>query len=268
MTFYETVTEAIRDIEAHGYDSPQRLDDWTRRILEAAKREMRPEQEVEALLRDSLNGIYQRLVTKGGLLKQHQVSRFTLERVKPKLRAELDRRIMASANLIKLNREETISNTLRRFQGWATSIPAGGSDAIDKNGTKRELRKALAQLPFRERRVIIDQGHKFNAALNNIVAMDGGAIALIWKSHYLRAGYNYREDHKERDGRVYLIRGNWAQEKGLVKVGPDGYYDDITAVGEEVFCSCYAVYIYSLRKLPDNMITEKGRQYGVQGVKG
>jgi hypothetical protein len=56
-----------------------------------------------------------------------------------------------------------------------------------------------------------------------------------------------------------LLRGNWAQEKGLVKPGDDGYYDQITAVNQEVNCRCFATGVYALRDLPSDMITEKGR---------
>jgi hypothetical protein len=46
----------------------------------------------------------------------------------------------------------------------------------------------------------------------------------------------------------------------LVKPGPDGYYDDITKVGEEVSCSCQAEWIYGLRSLPEDMLTKKGEE--------
>lgn len=44
-----------------------------------------------------------------------------------------------------------------------------------------------------------------------------------------------------------------------MKVGDAGYYDQVTAVGQEVFCSCYAQYLYNLRELPESMITVKGK---------
>lgn len=75
----------------------------------------------------------------------------------------------------------------------------------------------------------------------------------------INIGYDYREDHKERDEKIYLIRGSWALEKGLIKP-VNGYYDEITAVGEEVYCSCQAIYIYAPQKLPDEFLTEKGKR--------
>ena len=260
MTFYETLTAAVREFEARGYHSPEQLIEWADKIRTAALSTLTPESEIRSGLTAALNAIYTRQVTGGAMLKIHSgVSRFTLDQVKPQLRAELERRIMSSAGLIKLNRAAAIEGTLQRFSGWATSIPVGGSRAVDKTDVKSDIRKSMASLPFNERRVIIDQSHKFVSSLNNILAVDGGAIAGRWSSRWRRPGYNFREDHKERDQHVYLIRDNWAQAKGLVKAGPDGYTDQITMPAEEVYCSCTYVYLYNLRDMPDNMLTKAGK---------
>ncbi|MEJ0017525.1 MAG: hypothetical protein WDN25_13360 [Acetobacteraceae bacterium] len=244
----------------HGFDSMARVEQWIDAIRRSAIASMTPPDVLARELNATMQTIYRRMVERDGILRMHPgVSRFTLERVKPKLRAELDRRIMASANLIKLNREQAIDTTIRRFSGWATSIPAGGSDAASRTEAKTEVRKALAQLPFAERRVAIDQGHKLTSSLSNLLAVEGGAIAVVWNSHWRQAGYNYRPDHKERDGRVFAIRGSWALERGLMKAGPAGYYEDVTAFAEEPFCRCYGTYLYALRRLPGEMVTAKGR---------
>jgi len=260
MTFYELLTAAVREFETNGYSSERKLSEWMDKILKSAKETMVDVTVIDRQISDSLRAIYKRQIEDGGALKSHAISRFTLEKVKPKIRAELDRRIMASANLIKLNRAAAIEKTLQRFSGWATSIPDGGSRSVDKLDVKDNIRKSLASLQYEERRVAIDQGHKFVSSLNNIIAVDAGAIAGKWKSNWKQAGYNYRKDHKERDQKIYLIRNNWAKEKGLVKVGPDGYMDDITMPGEEVFCSCKYIYLYNLRDLPDNMLTNAGKE--------
>lgn len=258
--FYTVITEAVAYFATHGYESADALDEWMARIRRAALETLTPESVVDAELRRVLAGVYQREIDRGAILKRHPgVSRFTLENVKPKLRRELDRRVMASAQLIRLNRQEAIEGTLRRFSGWASSVPAGGSDVVARIETKREIRKALAQLPFQERRVAIDQGHKFVAALNSTIANDAGALAGKWHSHYRQRGYNARIEHAERDGHVFAIRGNWAIEKGLMKPGPDGYTDQIEAAAELPFCRCFYRYIYALRSLPDYMLTERGR---------
>ncbi len=266
-TFFAVLTQAVNDFIEHGFDTQKRFEFWMTKIREAATRSLTPEAKLNADLRAGFQTIFRRLVDRGGILKMHEgIERFTVQKLAPALRAELDRAIRANASLIKLNQTQSVEKTLQRFAGWATSVPAGGTRAEDKVKTKTQIRKALAQLPFEERRVAIDQGAKFSASLNRIVAENGGAIALRWRSHWRQQGYNYREDHKERDGKIYLLRNSWAVDKGLVKPGPAGYYDEVTAVAQEPFCRCFAVFLYSPSQLPPDMLTDKGRAELAKGT--
>jgi len=258
-SFFEVVTEAVGHYRRFGFTSQAGLDEWVSKIRRAALLQLKTPAETDRMLKEALTSRYRSMVTQGGILRDMpDIKRVGLDSVKPKLRRELDRRIMASANLIRLNRETAIDNTLRRFQGWATSIQPGGSRAVDVKEEKGDIRKALGQMDFIERRVVIDQTHKLVATINNIVAVDNGALAIEWHSPWRRPGYDFRKDHKERDLKVYTIRGNWALEKGLMKAGPAGYYDEITAVGQEVYCACTGKYIFALRKLPADMLTKAG----------
>lgn len=258
-SFYEVITEAINDFAVHGFDSAERLAYWQIEIQKAAERTLTPTWKMEEELRAALTKVYGRLVENEGVLKHHPgVSRYTLASLKPALHDELRRRIMMSADLIRLNRQQSIAKTLQRFSGWASSVPKGGSKQVDKKDTKDDVRKALASLPFEERRVLIDQGHKLTAAISQTIANDGGAVAVKWRSNWRQENYNYREDHKERDGQIYLLRDSWAKRAGLVRVNDNGYYDEITAVAEEPFCRCFAVWIYSIEDLPPDMLTQKG----------
>lgn len=260
QSFYQVVTEAVRYFEEHGFESADVLQMWVDRIRRSAADTLTPERVLNAELNRTLTGIYKRLIDDGQILSAHKsIERFTIERLKPKLRAELDRRLMVSRSLIKLNREQAVEKAVQRMAGWASSIPAGGSRAIEVKETKDHIRKALTSLPFEERRCVIDQSHKFVASLNEIIAVDGGAIAMRWHIRH-SAGYHNRIDHKEREGNIYLLRTSWAKEKGYVKPGPSGYYDDITKVGEEVFCSCWAEFFYHLRQLPEDMLTVTGQK--------
>ena len=264
MTFFEVLTAAINDIIEYGFDSKARIDGWLKKIRKAAEEALIPESQMQKEMEKALYSAFSRLVIKGGLVNK-DVSRYDIDKLKPKLRAELDRRIMASANLIQYNREEAISNTLRRFEGWATSIPKGGSKVVDKVKQKQVIKKSLGKMGFEQRRVIIDQTHKLVSNINDIVAVDNGAIAAEWHSHWRQPNYNYRKDHKERDQNIYVVRGNWASEKGLIK-SVNGYTDQITSPGEEVYCRCNYKYIYNLRQLPKEMLTKKG-ELAVQSSK-
>lgn len=260
-SFHEVLTAAVRDISENGYDDVARLDEWLKRLRYAAVADLPSPEEIQSRMQLAMQTVFDRTFSKSAALKYHPgVPRFTLERLKPYARAELDRKVLASANLIKLNREQAIDKTLQRFSGWATSIPDGGSRVVEKIDVKEHIAKPIQQVKYEARRCSIDQGHKLIAAINDVVGAQGGAIAVKWRSHYRQAGYDYREDHKERDGKIYLLRGSWAHEQGLVKKGEVGYYDEITAAAQEVSCRCYVVTLYALRELPEEMLTEKGRK--------
>lgn len=262
--FYAILTEAVADMSAHGFDSVSRLAEWQERLTRAAEMTLgSPESRIK-MVRAAMEEIYRKMVERGGILVNHEgVSRFTIERMKPKLRAELDRRILASADLVRLNRDTVIRDVLQRFTGWASSIPAGGTQRSgNRTEAKDRIRKSLANMPFLERRVVIDQGHKLVAAIDDIIAKDEGAIAAGWHSKYRQPGYDYRPEHahRDRDGQIFLIRGSWAHEAGLVKSGANGYTDQIDQPGEKVNCGCRWRFHYSLRHLPQEMLTKKGRE--------
>ncbi|MCM5786170.1 hypothetical protein M4B96_06245 [Klebsiella pneumoniae] len=267
-TFTRTVREAVKFFLRNGYTSRQELEQWQAIIRKAAESET--DDDYMSMVSDRLRKTYDLQVSKAGALERHKgLSRFTLNYMEPKLRSELDRRILASADLIKLNRTAAINKTVQRFSGWATSIPVqdyvgGGLSASSRSGivaNAQHIQKSAEQVDYEARRVMIDQSHKLIANIDNIIATNNNAIAAEWHSHWRQAGYDYREDHKERDKLVYLIRGNWAQKNGYVKAGPAGYLDEITQPGEEVFCRCYVTYLYNLRSIPEDMLTQKGRKF-------
>lgn len=263
--FDQILSEAIDDVIEHGFDTAERLAFWQEQLRRAAQAALMPQSEMERLLNEALTGAYRREIEKGGIIKRHPgVSRFTLDKVRPALRGELSKRIRASADLIKLDREKVINETIQRFSGWTTSVPAGGSKAQNRKEEKDNVRKGMAGLQFKERRVLIDQTHKLNAAISNVVATGGGAIAVIWMSHYHQEGYDYREEHKQREieskEKPYLIKDSWAAEQGLVKLDGGKWLDNMTTFGEEIFCRCYGKYIYNLSALPSSMLTVKGKE--------
>lgn len=264
-SFDEVLKAAIEDISQNGFDTAERLAFWEEQLRRAARASMTPIEDMEKYLKEALTDAWNRDIKAGKVYSRHPgVSRFTIDKIKPQLRRELDKRILASANLIKLDRDRVINETLQRFSGWATSIPEGGSKAVNKKEEKETVRKGLSGLEFKARRVIIDQTHKLNGAINNIVAVNGGAIAAIWKSHYHQVGYDYREEHKEREiestKKPYLIKDSWAASQGLVKLDGSKWLSDMTQPGEQIFCRCFLNYIYVLSDLPDSMLTVKGKE--------
>lgn len=256
----EILRQAINEFSQTGYHSEDQLRRWVDLIRAAAERRSGAADAELARLRKEFEALFERLMRGKVLDYVPEVGRYTLAMIRPELRAELDRRILAAADLIKLHRREAIETTLRRFQGWATSIPAGGEGAIDKREVRAHVAKDVKTLAFERRRVSIDQGHKLVANIAEIVARGNNAIAAVWRSHWRQPGYNYRPDHKERDSQVYAVRGNWAIEKGLMTKGA-GYLDEMTAPGQEINCRCYCTFLLSPRRLPDSMLTRKGHAW-------
>ena len=93
------------------------------------------------------------------------------------------------------------------------------------------------------------------------MAQGAGAIAGEWHDHGEHdASYDYREDHLERTGKIYAIRGSWADVQGLF-ARDIAYTDQITAPGQKVYCRCWYLYITSPRRLPRAMLSAKGRAF-------
>ena len=260
MSFRDLLAAAVQYFTLHGFAEPHVLAQWMARLRDAALGELPTPKQVDDHSRRAMEATFKRALTYAALKRRHpDVSRYTIDRIKPQLRDELTKRVMANAELIKLNRQAAIEKTLQRFSGWATSVPEGGSRITNRTDVKEDVIKSLKQLKYEERRCNIDQGHKLVAAIDAVVAKETGAVAMKWRSHWRDSHYDYRPDHKERDGKFYAIRGSWAAERGLINKGA-GYADDMTQPGEEVYCRCYAVYVTGLRGLPDDMLTAKGRE--------
>lgn len=256
--FREALAQAAADLLARGYQSEEQVRGWAERLRSAAYESLLPESTVRRKLAAALDRTYQ--ATLRQLRRRHRgLSQFTVQQLTPELRRSLDQRILASASLIKLNREDAIRETLQRFEGWATAIPKGGTRAQTRGEADKELGRALQTVRFRERRVEVDQGHKLVSSINAVVAEREQAIAAVWHSHWREAGYDYREDHKKLDEQTLLIPGSWAVEEGYVKRTGVTFTDQVEAPGQEIYCRCYYTYLYALVDLPEELLTAKGK---------
>lgn len=262
-SFRALLFEAIREFAEHGYRSEADLSAWLMRLHAALEREMPADGWVRQQLEAALGRIFNREVKTGGLLKRVPgVSRYTLDRISPTLRAELDRRIFAGIDLIRLNRRAAVEKTLQRFAGWVSSVPRGGSHQTDIRSIAAELAKPAKQVRFEARRVAIDQGHKLSAAVAHVAAAQAGAIGGIWHDRGERDhGYDARPEHLKRSGTLFLVRDSWAIDEGLIRKGGLGYTDEIEQPAELPYCSCFYEYVTSPRALPETLLTTKGREW-------
>jgi len=265
LLFLALLMLAINHYQEQGYTSETDLKRWVKILKESAEKTVKSPIKLEKDTKSALNGTYKRLITQKGALKRHKgINKSTLDKYALAFKKELDRRILASQNIIQLHRETAINDTLRNFQGWATSIPPGGSQAVDKIEERTRIKKALVSLPILVSNVIHDQEHKLSTVIHELIAEKGGAIAMVWHSMWRLPGYNYRPDHKEKDEQVYLLKDSWARAKGLVA---GEYYEDDVAVGVLPNCKCFAEWIYDVTDLPTELLTSKGQEWIAQKAK-
>lgn len=260
--FYSLLLEALQEFAKSGYTSEGALQDWLIRLHAALDYEMPTDAFTRKQLSNALNVVFNREVRTGIQKRVPGVSRYTIDRVSPTLRAELDRRIYAGVDLIRLNKRAAKEKTLQRFSGWVSSVPTGGSasTATEIREAAAEIGKTVRQQKYEARRVAIDQGHKLSAAVAHVVAKQEGAIAGIWHDRGEHDhGYDARPAHLKRSGTLFLIRDSWAMSEGLVRKGGLGYTDEIEQPAELPFCSCWYEFVTSPRGLPEILLTAKGR---------
>jgi hypothetical protein len=180
----------------------------------------------------------------------------SFDRLKPKIVSRYDFCMENFTRQSKRYFDERINEFTDLLMDFLKQVPAGGSkDKLIKD-VITEIKQELRYLekwtkPF-------GSIFSFQAEVENIFAVEGGAIAAKWAER-LTPGNEFEHDHSDRNGQIYLIRGNWALEKGLIKVGSNGFTDEITQPSEELGCPCRWIYRFSLRDLPDELLTEKGR---------
>ena len=90
MTFYETLTAAINDFIKYGFDSPDRLEYWSKKLRNTLVNSLIDENSLKNAVEKALNTAYHRLVTKGKLVNKY-VDRFTIDRLKPKMKLTMER---------------------------------------------------------------------------------------------------------------------------------------------------------------------------------
>lgn len=141
-------------------------------------------------------------------------------------------------------------------------------DLVPSGGTKDKAIKARISKIKRELRFLIKWNRlfyiyknlSFYTEIEHIFALAQNPIAATWEYSNLDEQGEYKKtyDHQHRDGRVYAVRGSWAMENGLMKVGPAGYLDQISMPGQDIGCMCRLSWVCMVLDLPGDMITTKG----------
>lgn len=196
------------------------------------------------------------------LYKRHDIEGYIIAALYFLLRDEKDNRIFSAKQLTKMRREETKETVMRRFAGWASSIPVTRK-IKNKQEIVNFIVKPIKELPKLEKNIVNDQARKMVSNMDMIVADQAGAIGYYWNSLFRVPGYNYREQHKhlDLDGKFIIFKDSWAYKEGYIKRGNQIFQDDIECPGELPNCKCTAKYVYVLESVPKDCLTIKGLQY-------
>ena len=160
----------------------------------------------------------------------------------------------------KLYFDYQLSQFQELLRTFLEEVPAGGSRDKALKSRISEIKSELRALIKWDQLFDIYKQGNFAAEVEYVFKLESNPIAAVWRysSHDEEGEYQKTYNHKQRDGHFYTVRSNWALEKALMKVGPDGYLDEISRPQQELGCMCYLTWIYHLRDLPNSMVTELG----------
>jgi len=156
--------------------------------------------------------------------------------------------------------DEQLSQFMALLEQFIKQVPIGGTKDKAIKSQVSEIKKELRQLAKWDKLFNIYKATSFPAEIEYLFALEGKPIAAIWRYSRTDEQGEYRKtySHKERDGRVYVVRDNWAISKGLMTAEPYGYIDEVSHPNQEIGCMCSLHWLYAIRDLPTNMVTEKG----------
>jgi len=172
----------------------------------------------------------------------------------PKIRSAFD----SCVNDVKAHagqfRQRELLAALNTFEQWALSIPLGGTKEKSFRDEARSVRLELKSFSKWDKYFAQVKSRNFMNEINRIIAEFNGAIAARWHFRSLCE----EPMHKERDGEIYLIRGNWASEKGFIDDHKTKFTESLSLPGNDG-CMCSYCHLSGLRDLPAELLTPKGK---------
>ena len=151
-------------------------------------------------------------------------------------------------------RNDELEEALACFEQWARSIPLGGTkDKAFRDGA-RDVRQNLKAFPKWSERFYYATIRNFPNAIEAMSARANGALAALWHCY----GWQNEPEHDRNNGKVFLVRGNWAIAKGLIHDAGARYTDEMPQPGNDG-CRCSYQFLYNLRNLPPELLTPLGK---------
>lgn len=177
----------------------------------------------------------------------------TYGEIRARATSALERVVSAARADSDVFRSREIREALDVFENWANSVPSGGSKEKVYRLNAADVRGAIKSVASWDKRFFISHRRDFTSELDYLFKAQRGAIAARWE------WYRYPEDdpHEDLNGKIFLVRGSWAHERGLIKTEGMEFLDERALPGV-ANCTCSCCYLNALRALPLAMLTEEG----------
>ncbi len=197
-------------------------------------------------------------ITTGGNGKTQRLNDFPDEvflNIQPKLEKHLMQCVGQANTSAASHRNDEITQSMHEFEEWAKSIPLGGSKEKSVRAEARAIRSCLKGTAEWQKRFFVIHLTDFAAGANHLFALaNADVLAGKWKWSVYTCECKL---HETLNGKIYFNRGNWAEQKGLIQVSENDYFENNPIPGTNG-CNCYYVYMHHLRDMPKTALTQAG----------
>lgn len=204
--------------------------------------------------------------------KNHEgLAAYKIKDVQEPFRRALEKRILNSLNLIKFKDEALLAAVEARFINFAIddSIKDKTLKNLENNLKINEAKKTQRNYV---KNILTDQTNRLNSDIDNIVATSNDAIGLIWNTRednrvvgnptgLYPKGNDMHNNHFERNKKFFILSSGWAHKKKLLSGEIYEQLEDVKTIGRAINCRCYMYYIYDLRDVPKENLSENGKRY-------
>jgi hypothetical protein len=153
--------------------------------------------------------------------------------------------------------EKYVSEISELIDKFLTEVPR---TAKERASSISKIKREIGYFAKWSQLLYTHRAMSFPSEVEYAFIMSGEPIAAVWKYNLLdeQCEFPPTVGHKPRNGRVYAVRGNWAEAKGLMVAGPYGYIDEIDQPHQETGCMCRLHWLRAIRGLPEDMLTAQG----------
>lgn len=175
----------------------------------------------------------------------------------PSLRRLLDECVAVHADQAEGFFAQQKSAVEKLLADFLDSIPGGGTKAAVVRSHVNPIKNALRDLLQWGEELNRLQATSFMSEVRDFLAQAANhPIAMTW---HFAPWSCLVPGHRELDGQVFVIRENWALQKGLMVAPPaHGFADDAKRRRRELGCMCTTGFIFNLASLPRDMLTPSG----------